>query len=346
MLILNKNIVKLLVFSLLILVSCQQEIEEQKTNTEVSIAKDSQFSSYLQRVVMVKTAEDDVIDKSSYCTVKFPYTVTVNNEIIAINSADDYAKVVTNINANTNDDDIVKISFPVTMIYYDYEEELIENQQQYNSLLAFWNSLPELLTKINCLKVSYPIVLNVYNSSNQSASSVVISNDEAFYNFINNLTSNKLFAINYPISVKVDDHTESIYNNEQFDDAIEDAIEYCSSNNNNTFDFMGTITSNSWKVSYFYDESDKTSLYKDYQFVFKNDFTVKAVKSSIVLNGTWETKLDNGVREFKIHFDSSTPFHELDEGWKLFEFNNSQIRFRGNTSDGGLKTEYLYLTKI
>lgn len=347
MLILNKNISKLLIFSFLIFVSCQGEIEEQKTNNQVSIAKDSPFTSYLQRVVMVKTADDNLIDKSSYCTVKFPYTVTVNDVTIAINSADDYAKVVSNINANTTDDDIVKIIFPVTMIYYNYEEELIQNELQFNALLDYWESLPDLLAKINCLNISYPIVLNVYNSSNQSANSVVIANDEAFYNFINNLSSGKLFAINYPISLKDNNnHTKIINNNSQFDDAIEDAIEHCSSNLNTSLNFLETIISGSWKVAYYYDESDKTFLYKDYQLVFKNDFTVKAVKSSTVLNGTWETKVENGVREFKIHFDSDNPLHELDEGWKLFEFNNSQIRFRGNTSDSGTQTEYFYLIKI
>lgn len=349
MLVLRKEIGKYLLVSFLAFVSCQTEVEEQKTNVQSSIKKDSPLTSYLQRIAMVETVEDNVIDKSSYCTIKLPYTVTVNNVTIAINTTADYAKVINNINAYTNDADDVKIIFPVTMIYYDHEEDLIQNESEFNTLLAFWQSLPDLLSKINCLDINYPIVINVYNSVNQISNSITILNDESLFNFINGLNNNQLFAISYPISVKDgDNHFTTITNNSQLDDAIKEAIEHCSTNVNSSLNFIEIITAGSWKISYYYDESDETSVYNGFQFVFKKDYTVTAVKNGITLNGTWETKIENSAREFKIHFDSNTNnlLHELDEGWKLFEFNNSQIRFRENTSDGGLQADYLYLSKL
>jgi len=51
------------------------------------------------------------------------------------------------------------------------------------------------------------------------------------------------------------------------------------------------------------------------------------VKSGVFYNGTWKTKSNNGVREFEIKFESDV-LKKLDEDWKVFEFNNSQLRFR------------------
>jgi hypothetical protein len=103
----------------LLLLSCQSEIEEQDNNTQETVTNVSPLTTYLQRVAMVKTVQDNIIDKSSYCTIKLPYNVTVNNVNIAVNTVADYQKVADNINAYTNDNDIVKIDFPVTMVYYN-----------------------------------------------------------------------------------------------------------------------------------------------------------------------------------------------------------------------------------
>ena len=124
----------LAIVSLLLLFSCQSEVEEQVYSTHETITKSSPLTSYLQRVAMVKTVQDNLIDKSSYCTIKLPYKVTVNNASISINTTADYQKVVDNINAYTNDNDIVKITFPVTMIYYNYVEKVLTSQSDFDSL--------------------------------------------------------------------------------------------------------------------------------------------------------------------------------------------------------------------
>jgi len=118
-----KRYVSITVFFFLL--SCQSEIEEQDNHTQGTVTNVSPLTTYLQRVAMVKTVQDNIIDKSTYCTIKLPYTVTVNNVNIALNTVADYQKVTDNINANANDNDIVKIDFPVTMVYYNYYEKLI-----------------------------------------------------------------------------------------------------------------------------------------------------------------------------------------------------------------------------
>lgn len=328
--------------ALLFLFSCQSESDEQSpVDMKGTITSTSPLASYLQRVAMVQTVQDNVIDGSTYCTIKPPYTVTVNNAQIAINSAADYQKVVDNINASSSDPDIVKINFPVMMVYYNYYEKLIPNEADFNALIDYWNQYPDLLAKINGLNINYPISINIYNSANQVGSSVSITSDQAFFNFIKNLNSSQYISLQYPITI-VDYHnqTKSITNNSDFENAIKYAIDYCPENNIVTLDFMSTLTKGSWGIAYFFHDSEKTSSYSGYSFVFKSDYSIVATKGATSETGQWESKVQNGVRELKVSFNSEL-LSKLNSNWKLFEFNNSQIRLRDESGS----VSYLYLEK-
>ena len=80
-----------------------------------------------------------------------------------------------------------------------------------------------------------------------------------------------------------------------------------------------------------------------FEFVFKKDQSVIATRLGISVTGQWETKINNGVREFRIKFNPDL-LHQLDEDWKVFEFNNSQLRFR--KEEGSNENHYLYFKKI
>jgi len=343
MLIFKKQLHYLTIVSLFLLFSCQSEVEEQVYNTQATMTKFSPLTTYLQRVAMVKTIEDNLIDKSSYCTIKLPYKVTVNNVSISINSTADYQKVLDNINAYANDSDIVRITFPVTMIYYNYVEKIIANQPEFESLLSYWNAEPDLLSKINCLNINYPIAINIYNSANQVASSVQITSDSSFFSFINNLKDSQFIAISYPISITdSNNHVTVISNNSQLENAIKYVIDTCKENTNPALDFINTLTQGSWRISYFYDDFGKTSLYNGYVFIFKNDQSLTATKLGVSVGGHWETKINNGVREYKISLGPDL-LHQLDKNWKVFEFNNSQLRFRDE--GGSNDNHYLYFAR-
>ncbi|MCD0472288.1 hypothetical protein [Flavobacterium sp. JAS] len=334
-----KKYLSLIVF--LFLLSCQSEMDEQGSNTQGTITSVSPLTSYLQRVAMVKTVQDNVIDGSSYCTIKLPYTVTVNNTQIAVNTTADYQKVADNINANTYDDDVVKINFPVTMVYYNYIEKNIPNEADFNSLIDYWNLYPDLLSKINGLNINYPITINIYNSANQIASSVSIISDQAFFNFIKNLSASQYISLKYPISIAdYNNQTKSITSNLEFENAIKYAIDSCPENNIVSLDFTAAITNGSWGIPYYFDDSEKTSSYSGYSFVFKSDKSVVATKGAITETGQWDSTIQYGVRELQLTF-SSELLGKLNSNWKLFEFNNSQIRLR-NVSN---TTDYLYFEK-
>ncbi|WP_348824834.1 hypothetical protein [Flavobacterium aestuarii] len=327
--------------AILLMLSCQSETDEQNYDTQGTITGNSPLASYLQRVSMVKTVQDNLIDKSSYCTIKLPYSVTVNNVKIDINSTADYQKIIDNINSDPYDADDVQIDFPVTMVYYNYIEKNIPDEADFDSLIDYWNLYPDLLTKINGLNISYPITINIYNSENQIASSVSIISDQAFFNFIKNLNASQYISLKYPISIiDYNNQTKSIANNLDFENAIKYAIDYCPENNMVPLDFTESITKGSWKIPYFFSGSDKTSSYSGYYFVFKNDFSVIASKDGVYTTGQWETKTVNNVTKFTITFGTEL-LGKLNSSWELYEFNNSQVRLR----DVNNSTNYLYFEK-
>ena len=323
--------------------ACQTGSVQEVHNTTATITKTTPLTTEVQRVVMQKTSQDDIIDKSSCFMIKMPYVVTVDNVQISINSPSDYQLVQNIINAFSNDNDIVTIHFPVTVLFNDYTQKSITNQTDFNSLVSNCQTNLNKFGKINCLSINYPISISVYDSNYQIASSVSINDNMAMYNFISNLSDNKFIAINYPITVK-DQNGQNVIitTNSQFEDMIKNAVDNCSDSLTTPLDFMQIIMNSSWKIVYYYHDNEKTSIYDGYSFTFSANNKVVAIKSGITYNGIWSTKVNNGVREFQIKFDSDF-LNKLDEGWKLFEFNNFQLHFRNKETI--TDNDYLYFEK-
>ena len=337
-----KNYFSFLVF-LTFFTACQTGSIEEVHSTKETITKTTPLTTEVQRVVMQKTSQDNIIDKSNCFMIKLPYVVTVNNVQIPINSFTDYQLVQNNINAFSNDNDIVMIHFPVTVLFNDYTQKSIANQTDFDALILNCQANLNAFGKINCLTINYPISISVYDSNNQIASSVSIIDNMTLFNFIANLEVNKFIAIAYPITIK-DQNGQNVVitTNSQFEDAIKAAVDNCSDNPNAHLDFMQIITANPWKISYYYNDNDRTLNYNGFGFTFNSDYSLVVTKLGIIYNGTWSTSMDNGHRRFEIKLNSS-PLDKLNENWKVFEFSASQLHFRSD--DGNNENDYLYFEK-
>lgn len=350
-----KNIKNLSILALLLgifFTSCQTESVLEQHSIKETISKTTPLTTYIQRVAMEKTSQDNVVDDSSCFLIKFPYTITINAIPIVINSTSDYQLVVNAINANSTDDDIIYIAFPITIIYENYTEKIINNQTDYNKAISDCKNNKDDFGKINCLNIIYPITLNIYNSNEQIANAIQITDNKYFFDFIKTLDPNQYIAISYPIQITdLNGQNVIIANNNELEDAIKNAIDNCviiANPNPNPnpipLDFIQVLTSNTWKVSYYFNDKEKTYIYKGYSFVFNANNTVIATKDGVAKNGTWFTKVSNGKREFQIKIATDL-LKELDESWKVLEFNATQLRFR-DPSDGINETDYLYFEKI
>lgn len=325
--------------------ACQTESTTEVHSTKETITKTTPLSTYIERVAMQKTSQDNIIDNTNCFMIKLPYVVTVNSIQITIKSSSDYLLVQNNINAYLYDNDIVTIQFPVVVVMNDYSEKTLTNQTDFNNLISLCQASTATFGKINCIAINYPIVINIYDSNNQIASTTSIANNQSLFDFFDNLEDNQFVAINYPINITNSNGvTSTITSNNQFEDSIKATIDTCTENASSALDFVKILTLNRWKISYcYYDNYEKTSVYDGYTFVFDSNYKAVATKAGITYNGTWSTKVDNGMREFRIIIEPD-PLKKLDEGWKVFEFNDSQLRFRD--SDGSNESDYLYFQKI
>lgn len=324
--------------------ACQTSSVQEVHSTLETIEKTTPLTNDVLRVAMQNTSQDNIIDNSSCFMIQFPYVISVDNVQIPINSANDYQLVVTTINASSNDNDIVSIHFPVTVMFKDYSEKILNNQTDFNNAIQQCKTDSNVFGKIYCVTINYPIAINSYDSNYQIASTVSITDNLSLYNFLANLASNKFISISYPITI-TDQNGQNVVitSNTQLENAIKNAVDTCSGNTVSKLDFLQTITSNSWKISYYFNDDDRTSYYDGYVFTFKSDNTVVATKSGITYNGTWSSNVANGVGQFGIKFNSDS-LGKLDETWNLFEFNSSQLRF--SSEDGLNENDYLYFEKI
>lgn len=337
---------QLIAVILLIFTSCQSEIVTEEFTNQETILKDSPLTTFVKRVVMQNTSQDDFIDNAACFTVKFPYSVIVNNTIVSLDHVADYSKVEKQLSLSSNTKDPVIFMFPITLLFTDYTEKKINNQSEYDAQLQTCTVDSNTFLKINCIDFVFPIKISVYDSNTQLPSVIAITDDKALYFFIENLGLSQYISFNYPLMVTDNiGQIVPIINNSRLEDAIKKAIDNCGTNNSASPLFLETITSGSWKISYYYEDIVKSSLYDGYVFNFKNDKTVTVNKSGKILQGEWETKVDNDVREFRVKIDLNI-FNPLNEDWKLFEFNSDQLRFRGELDDGDKETSYLYFTKV
>jgi hypothetical protein len=231
----------------------------------------------------------------------------------------------------------------VSVIFSNYSEKSIASQTALTNLITECQASSSDFGKINCVTITYPITINIYNSSNQIATTTTITDSKMLYDFFENLEENKYVAISYPITIaNSNGQSSSITSNNQLEDFIKNSINSCPENTSSTLDFMQVITKDSWKISYYFHESVKTSIYEKYSFAFGSDGKVIATKPGVSYTGSWSSKVDNGEREFEMKFESDD-LKELDNGWKVFEYSNSQLRFR-DTEDIN-DNQYLYFEK-
>lgn len=338
--------VKILLATLFLIsfLSCQHESEEviADVNNIQSISATSPLTTLIERVSQSPTALDNVIDKCSCYSVLLPVTVTVDGQIIVVSSTSNYATVQSVINASNTDDDIIHFTFPITIKYKNFQTQVVSSQSQLDNEYNDCHD-DDGFDEIECIHFVFPFSANVYNSGSQVPSTVTFHNNSELHNYLVNISSTTLVSINYPISViNSSGQTVVISNNGQLEDFIEGSIDDCNSSGS-SLDFVTTLTSGTWHISYYFDDQDQTSQFSGYTFTFLANGTVTGVNGSTTINGTWSTYMDSGTRKLVLNFSGNT-LQNLNEDWKMIEFTTTNIRLK-DVSGGNGGTNYLYFTK-
>lgn len=334
----------LLGFLSILFFSCQKEENEVIQDPTQNLNKTSPLVNLLSRVSQNATSQDNVLDNSSCFSVQLPVTVIVNGENVVVATTADYQTVQDAIDAFSDDDDIVNFIYPITIQYQNFSTQVINNSDALDDVLDDCEDDDDF-NEIDCVTINYPIVLNIYDSNNQLASTLTITNDAQFYNFIENLDDNEFIAINYPISIVDSNGNNVVINsNNQLEDIIEESIDDCDDNSGGggNATFSNVITNGTWYISYFFEDDDnETSDYLGYNFTFSVTGTITVVKASATTNGSWSNYIDSGDDILDLNFNDSN-LDELEEDWEITEYSSTVIKLK-HVSGG--ETDYLYFTK-
>ena len=224
-----QSLIWLVIICSSLFVSCQNEEVDLGTGTNSqTLNKSSNLSKLLSRVSMQNTSDDNVLDSTSCFKVKLPVNVVLNGQQnFTVNSEDDFGTVA-EILQTPNGNGTIDFTFPITVIFPDYSEEIVTSQQQFNQL-SNCNAQPPEEAPIGCFSIQYPITVFGYNSNFQIAQTYVVDNDLELFLLILNLQANEYYSISYPISVSNSNgQTIVINNNSELEALILQTIPLCS----------------------------------------------------------------------------------------------------------------------
>ncbi len=326
--------------------SCQKEEETIIQDDTESFVNNSPIAGLLARTSQNPTSNDNVLDNSSCFSVQLPVTVIVNGQQITVTEGADYQTIQEAIDEFSTDDDLINFVYPITIIYQNFQTQVLQDADDLDEALDECGE-DDGFDEIDCITLVYPITISVYDSNNQLANTVTITNNSNLFNFLTNLTNNVYATINYPISaVNSSGQTIVINSNNELENFIEDGIDDCDDDNsgsgNSESTLVQTLIVGSWHVSYaVYDETVETNYYNGYNFTFNSNEVVFAQRNSSTVEGDWDIDDENGYLRLSLNFDESS-LENLETNWRVIEFTPTIIRLKDQNSDS---TDYLTFTK-
>ena len=119
--------------------------------------------------------------------------------------------------------------------------------------------------------------------------------------------------------------------------------------NSNQTKLVNTITSGTWRITYFYDtDKEETANFKGHNFTFASSVT--ATNGTNTYTGTWSVTDSNSNDDsmddldFNILFTAPPDFEDLSDDWDIIEVTDTKIKLI-DVSGGGGGTDYLTFEK-
>ena len=330
-----------------VLSGCQEGIEEiSRPQADKVIEANSPISNLIQRIALNDGSFDNILDNSSCTSLVLPVTVTVNGQTIKIDSADDFKTVERILDEFENDDDTLRIIFPVKVTLADHTELIIRNEEELERIIERCKE-DGFDEDIECVDFKYPLTFSIYDSKNQLPNVITINDDPELYRFFDTQEEGDLVGFKFPITVILFDGEEiTINNNDQLKGVIENASDDCdedddSDHNDDDADdaaLINALLASDWEITHFFNGTDKTKAFADFVLKFFSDRTASATDGVSLVKGTWQSYGDEGFLELEFDFEEA-PFNDLQKDWELVEFTDSSIKLKNvSEKDGSVST--------
>ena len=310
-----------ILFALFAFTSCQDEVTEiENPNEQETIVPNSSLASLMSIIATNDGSIDDILDNASCFSVELPVTIVVSDITIIIETEADLAELEDLLD-DVSVDDALDFIFPITIIYSDYSEIIIENADQ---LQTFIDECIETDNDvIECADFVYPISFSVFNSGFNLVETVLIESDEALYDFLNELEEEDnalIVSLNFPVTLEYNNgDIIEVITNEELANAIQAAEQFCEDDTDNCVedDVLLGLLECPW------DFTDGTDSYDNYQLIFNSNGSLEISEgmAASAIGGYWDlSSSDDGIVVLSI--SELTAFQDSLEGeWLVVSCN-------------------------
>jgi hypothetical protein len=342
----------LLLGLLLIFASCrEEEFELIEGPQEEVLQANSRVATLLQRTSTKDGSNDNIIDNANCVSVQLPITVVVDGLEINVDSEDDFETIEELFDAMDDDDDILEILFPITVILSDYTEIVISSEDELEDLTEDCSGENEPDDDIECADIQYPVTASIFNSNNEVLDIITFTNDRDLYRFIDDLDDDDIVSLDFPITVVLFDGTEVRVNDlDSLEDILDDASDDCDEDDDYDYndDDCDSCTTEvlselltqcpNWRVDDLErNDQDLEEQYEGYFFDFNEDGSLAVSSGTASYEGTWEATgtanditLVISIPDLE-DFNASWNVHEIErEGEEVdieLEFGDDELRF-------------------
>ncbi len=185
---------------------------------DINLHNESELTHLLRGISSHNTVYDQLLDGSLCFSIEFPYQLKQDNgNIINVKNKEELSNFIAN---NNQEFDFL---YPLNIKTADYESHKINHKRQHKELLEKCNQGEFFKDHIDCASLIYPIQLAVSDTQKLRFEKIEFNNSEELFNYLNNITSDIRFKIEYPLDLIIleDKHLES-YNNLELETIIKD----------------------------------------------------------------------------------------------------------------------------
>ncbi|WP_179005359.1 hypothetical protein [Winogradskyella forsetii] len=311
-------------FAFLCFTSCQDEIEQiENPNEQETIVPNSTLASLMSRTASNFGAADDILDGASCFSVELPVTIQVSDITIIIESEVDLEALEDLLDDVSVDEDAMDFVFPITIIFNDYSQIIIENEDELQSFVA--DCVENENDVIACADFMYPISFSVFNSGFNLVDTVVISDDEALYTFLDELEDDEnavIVSLNFPVTIAyANGETIEVNTNEELGNAIELAEQFCGEENDCIEDEVAlNLIECPWAFT------DGSGNFENNRMIFNpnGELQISEGSATSAIGGNWNlSATDNGLI---VNFSELTAFQDSLEGdWLVIECDVDRV---------------------
>jgi len=329
----------------LLFISCQKEhFEINEPDKHTAITANDNVVALILRVALKDGSYDNFIDRCSEISVPFPYSISIKDEQVEINSTEDIETLKLDYFQFRNS---IHLIYPVTVIYSDYSESILTNTGDLRKIQNQYNS-KEGDADIECIDFNYPIEIHMYNTNYQKSDSRTIKSDKELYEVFYDINE-RIVTIQYPIQLKTPDgNTITINDNTELEREISKFENSCNEEDEEEFSdedypYETILLREEWKVLLFEDRTNETSRFRSYILNFNADNTIQAKSGKEMVNGTWELTINENLKQLKIKFNTDkTPLNWLNQEWKLINTNPVTIEMKTESDSEGSEKKLMF----